>query len=59
MGGAKITNDFIEGCKRQGVTRSIFVDAVKKAFSDVSSSTPSFEVQATLDSIDDFLAQYT
>jgi hypothetical protein len=58
-GGAKITNDFIEGCKRQGVTRSIFLDAVKKAFLDVSSSTPSCEVQATLDSINEILAKYT
>jgi len=57
--GAMITNDFIEGCKCQGVTKSIFIDAVKKAFSDVSSSTPSCEVQATLDSINEILAKYT
>ena len=58
-GGAKITEDFIEGCKRQGVTRSIFVDAVRKAHLDVSSRTPGCELQAAFESINEILAKYT
>lgn len=58
-GGAMITNDCIEGCKRQVVTRSKFLDAVRKARLDVSSSTLNSEVQATFDSITETLAKYT
>lgn len=58
-GGAKITNDCVDEYPRQGVTRSTFVDAIRKAFLDVSSSPPSCEVQAAFDSINNIMGVYT